>query len=216
LLLPASNALQESGIWSFITALVADPLPADSAQVPLVPRQSMDVGPRYFPQDLHIDGVFKEDGHVDNFTLLVGIPLDEFPEPFMGNFGVFPGSHLRLQELFRREGLDVFQRWMQDPSGSFDAHGMWNPRVAWGRRLQEMFRHDPFVPLCVKLGQAFVAHFQTVPLVHPNLHGADPRAVMYFRVYAKRGGRFAKQQPAALTDVWLEYPVVAALTGHSL
>lgn len=38
-----------------------------------------------------------------NFTVLVGIPLDASEERFTGNFGVIPGSHLRLQEGFKKE-----------------------------------------------------------------------------------------------------------------
>lgn len=195
--------LELSGIWSIVEKLVVDPLPVTRAQVSIVPRVPGTEPPGYFPSDLHIDGVF-EDGHINNFALLVGVPLDPFPEPFMGNFGVFPGSHLRLEDLFREKGPQAFQDWMK---------GSKNWHAEWRARLQEHFAADPFLLLRARPGQAYLVHFQVVHFYHLNLKGADPRRVLYFRVWPRRGllpgGSPKTSEPEALADIWREFRVRA-------
>mmetsp|Transcript_4802 Transcript_4802/g.8275 ORF Transcript_4802/g.8275 Transcript_4802/m.8275 type:complete len:394 (+) Transcript_4802:94-1275(+) len=197
-----SDIMEETGIWSVVEALVGNPMLAHTAQVPhvaLTPDRVVD--DTYYPNDLHIDGVH-DDGSISNFTLLVGVPLDEFPEPCMGNFGVFPGSHLQLQELFKKEGIDIFAKWKAaEPPEALT-------RQVFSQRLRNLMtaagsKHQP---LYIHSGQAFIAHYQMLHFVHPNLRGADPRRVMYFRVYANR--QDPKDCPAALTDVWHELPPV--------
>lgn len=194
-----TTLLQDSGIWSFVESLVVEPMPPTRAQVSSVERTPMAQEPSgYFPEDLHIDGVF-EDGRIDNFALLVGVPLSAFPAPFMGNFGVFPGSHLRLQELFRSEGPGAFRH--ESALGT------------WRAKLRQMFEKEPYQLLNMELGQAYIAHYQTVHFYHLNLWGADPRTVLYFRVWPRRGvplgGFMRSSEPRALADVWREYRMPA-------
>jgi len=212
---PAVLALfRATRAWDLVAELVDDPLPPTRAQVSSVPRSSMTMEPSsYFPEDLHIDGVF-EDGRIENFACLVGVPLDAFPEHFMGNFGVFPGSHRRLAKVFSETGPNAFCKWMHEAPADVDSSPA-KPYAAWRKKLRNMFCSDSYELLRVELGQAYIVHYQTVHFYHLNLRGADPRTVLYFRVWPRRGvapGGLPKvSEPAALSDVWLEFPKVAAL-----
>jgi hypothetical protein len=42
--------------------------------------------------------------HPDRFSLLLGIPLTPCPDYFMGNFGVYPGSHLQVAKAIAKHG----------------------------------------------------------------------------------------------------------------
>merc|ERR1719388_364389 len=126
-----------------------------------------------------------------NFTVLIGIPLDATTEKFSGNFGVFPGSHRRLEESLRAEGLDSLRtRDWKEPL----------------KRMSGAMTH-PCVPLKAVPGQAYIAHYQTVHFVMPNFHGCDPRRVMYYRVWNRRGDGFYMQADLDLmTDIFREFP----------
>lgn len=57
----------------------------------------------------HIDGMYSptngvKEGTIGNFTALVGVFLSDLPEPFAGNFAVWPGSHTLHEGYFRERG----------------------------------------------------------------------------------------------------------------
>jgi hypothetical protein len=61
------------------------------------------------PPYAHIDGMYTPtngvpEGTIDNFTALVGILLSDLPHENAGNFTVWPGSHVKHAEYFRRHG----------------------------------------------------------------------------------------------------------------
>jgi len=131
-----------------------------------------------------------------NFTVLVGVPLDAVTEPFMGNFMVSPGSHVRLQDAIRCEGCGKLSTrdWQSDL-----------PRMSGAET-------HPFVPLQVVPGQAYIAHYQTLHCAMPNFHGPDPRRVAYFRIWNKRGEGFYMQADlSCLTDIFKEFPAISGL-----
>jgi hypothetical protein len=204
-------ALRESKCWEAVKMLVEDPQFPAKCQVASVPRvatadceASEDV---YFPNDMHIDGLPSgATTDIMNFTCLVGIPLDPTEDFFMGNFGVLPGSHRRLEESFKREGMDALR------TSNWTVNDL--------KRLSGV-GEVPFCPLRAVPGQAYIAHYQTVHFVMPNGRGADPRRVMYFRIWSRRErtpdkiqtvpdgeGSYMIGDMSLMTDIFREYPNV--------
>jgi len=187
--------LKSTALSDVVHMLLPNAMPQISAQVARVPRVPGDVEKlkkTWFPFDMHIDGLVPK-GPLQNFALLVGIPLSATPELFMGNFGVCPGSHLRLQEAFRKEGAD--------PLYAVD----WHEPL---KRMSDAENHE-FLPLRIELGQAYVAHYQTVHFVQPNLFGDNPRSVLYFRIWPTRDGTFLASDERKILNCWEEFPEVA-------
>lgn len=56
----------------------------------------------------HLDNVTSEG--VKNFSMLVGVFLNDTPDDDSGNLTVFPGGHLKLQEHFRTYGTTSLHR----------------------------------------------------------------------------------------------------------
>lgn len=198
------NAL-DGKIWDTVKLLVNNPCRPVRAQIARNPRFNdaaqaghLDSSKKfYFPQDMHIDGLPNEaTGDIMNFSVLVGIPLDATPKPFCGNFGVSPGSHVRIQDGIKSRGLDVLRtrNWLEPL-----------------KSLSEVHDH-PFLPVCAEPGQAYIAHYQTVHFVMPNFHGCDPRRVMYYRVWNRRGDGFYMQADLDLmTDIFREFPRITGV-----
>ena len=80
------------------------------SQIQFALRFPQDVGKPVRPLRGHIDG--RGTGangipigtYVRNFTVLCVVLLSDLPEHDMGNFTVFPGSHIRLEDFFKRYG----------------------------------------------------------------------------------------------------------------
>jgi len=204
-------ALRDSGVWDIVKWLVEDPqFPAKCqvAKVPCEPAADLAASEDlYFPNDMHIDGLPSgATSDIMNFTCLVGIPLDATEEYFTGNFGVLPGSHRKLEESFKRGEMDLLR------TGNWKLEDL--KRLSGVEQGGEM----PFAPLRVVPGQAYIAHYQSVHFVMPNARGADPRRVMYFRVWSRRDGAKAYAADvegsymvgdmSLMTDIFREYPVV--------
>ena len=54
----------------------------------------------------HIDGMYSptngvKEGTIGNFTALVGVFLSDLPEPYAGNFTVWPKTHTLYEQYFR-------------------------------------------------------------------------------------------------------------------
>ncbi|MDX1932740.1 MAG: hypothetical protein SFU56_09065, partial [Capsulimonadales bacterium] len=65
---------------------------------------STDETPR--PPRPHLDGMYSptngvKEGTIANFTALVGVLLSDVPEPWMGNFTYWPGTHRLYEAYFR-------------------------------------------------------------------------------------------------------------------
>lgn len=57
----------------------------------------------------HIDGMYSptngvKEGTIANFTALVGVFLSDLPQPYAGNFTVWPGTHTLYEKYFREHG----------------------------------------------------------------------------------------------------------------
>ena len=82
--------------------------PVGSGQIALrFPSADLQAAPR--PPGPHLDGMYSpnngvKEGTIGNFTALLGVFLSDLPREFMGNFTVWPGTHLLYQDYFREHG----------------------------------------------------------------------------------------------------------------
>jgi len=76
-------------------------------------------------------------GTVSNFSLLVGVVLADIPEPFMGNFVAFPGSHRQLESVFRDQP-EVLQAVANDGEAGLPKRLRFRPAV----QVRAPLRHD--------------------------------------------------------------------------
>ena len=141
------------------------------------------------PPRPHIDGVHTRwngvpAGTLRSFTALVGVYLTDLPGEDAGNFTVWPGSHLRMQDYFREHGIKELLQ------------GQVHPPLDFGPPLQ----------IKAQAGDAVIAHYQ---LLHgaANNHAPRPRFTTFFRV---EHPDHQTHRLECLTDLWREWPGVRA------
>lgn len=144
------------------------------------------------PRDWHIDGMHTSNngvarGALHPFCLLVGIALSGSDEPFTGNLGYFPKSHIKVAEAS-----------LNHPSGprAMVEHGAENtsvearlaklglPRQALGEARQAI----------VKPTDVYLAHYNTVHFGGPNWKKGVPRVALYYRVHVNGYNHTANYQ----------------------
>ena len=150
---------------------------------------------RAAPPHPHLDGMYTPTngvprGQVLSFTMLVGVMLSDVEAPESGNLVVWPGTHEVYQDYFRRRGPRALLEGM--------------PEVDLPRPL----------PVTGRAGDVVLCHYQ---LAHAAGANASPhvRYAVYFRLEHVDHGR---QRWETLTDIWREWPGVAAQrtsTGNS-
>jgi len=186
--LPACDqVLSQGGVLDLASAVVAQPvlelafgIIQVATTVPPWPHR---------PGGPHIDGHGPAQDPPASFTLLAGVLLTDQSAPQSGNLWVWPGSHIRHQELFRRRGTRVLQATgghatLLDPPEEFG-----DPVEVTGRR-----------------GDVVLAHF----LLGHNKGGNTAEVVrrtIYYRLSAP--GHTAAWESTFL-DALHEYPAVAA------
>lgn len=192
-------------VWDAVRLLLADPIRPSKCQVAKALRSQASEAETeltkrsYFPQDVHIDGLpSMSTDDIMNFSVIVGVPLDPTHEDFMGNYSVIPGSHRMIADACREGGLDQIRtrQWMEP--------------------LQRMIglepRTTPVLPLRAVPGQVYIAHYSLAHFVLPNLKGADPRRVMYFRVWNRRSDAteesYMRADHSCIIDIWKEFPLI--------
>ncbi len=159
--------------------------PATGGQLALrFPRQ---LGSDVHPPRWHIDGVHSPDngvpeGTLGSFSALVGVFLTDVEGDDAGNFTVWPGSHIQMQDYFREHGLDIILNENKVPP------------IEKGEALQ----------IKAKAGDAVIAHYQLLHGVAEN-HAPRPRYATFFRV--KHPDHEAHKMEC-LTDLWREWPGV--------
>lgn len=137
----------------------------------------------------HIDGIYSPNngvtpGTLASFSALVGVFLTDVVQPNAGNFAVWPGSHLKMQDYFREHGTDI---------------------ITQQNKIPPIERGEP-IQLEVKAGDAVIAHYQL-------LHGAvgnwapRPRFTTFFRVMHPD---HQSHKLECLCDLWREWPGVRA------
>jgi hypothetical protein len=144
----------------------------------------------------HLDGMYTPAngvprGEILSFTLLVGILLSDVEAPQSGNLLVWPGTHHVYEDYFRRRGPKALLEGM--------------PAVPLG---------DP-VAVTGRAGDAVLCHYQLAHAAGPNT-SPHIRYAVYFRL---EHVDHARRRWECLTDIWREWPGVAAAqrtsTGNS-
>jgi hypothetical protein len=151
----------------------------DEAQIALRFPQGEPAGPPV----PHIDGMSSgangvPPGTLFHFTALLGVFLSDVPDARGGNFLVWPGSHLILEDHFRREGVASLA------GGAFPSVGTLAPRA-----------------LTARAGDIVLAHYALAHAVAPNL-GPHVRYAVFFRLF-HQDHRSTDTGP--LTDLWRQW-----------
>jgi len=139
----------------------------------------------------HIDGIPNgengvPEGTIYSFTTLVGIPLSLVDRDFAGNFTVWPGSHLKLQEWFQSHRLiDLLETGL--------------PRLDYGPPHQVQW--EP--------GDVIFAHHQTVHGIAPNL-SPNIRYACFYRLHHVQHDQLREK---VVSDIWREYDGVREAVG---
>merc|ERR1712137_551618 len=159
--------------------------------------------PRKWKEFWHIDGVRNShtpvnllpEGHVMQFSLLVGILLKDLPECFSGNLAVYPGSHLAIQDYVNQNGIDPSS--LLEVSSNDDAS-----------LIPLKFPHPP-KQITGKAGDIVLCHWQLAHTVVPNA-SPDVRYCVYFRFHHadRQMGVF---RPEAMRNCWLEFDSIQKL-----
>jgi hypothetical protein len=121
--------------------------------------------------------------YVRGFTALAVIYLGDVPEPYSGNFTVWPKSHTFFRDYFTENGHGVL------------AEGM--PRV----ELPE-----PPVQITGSAGDLVLAHHQIVHTAAPN----GSANIRYAAITRLRHLDIKENGPDVYTDIWREYPGLRA------
>ena len=160
--------------------------PAQSGQLAL--RFPREPGAPIHAPGAHIDGVHTPNngvpkGEIYSFSALVGVFLSDVAAVDAGNFTVWPGSHIQMQDYFREHGIGV----ILDEGRT--------PPIEKGEPLQ----------IKAKAGDAVLAHYQLLHGVAGN-HAAWPRYATFFRI---KHPDHAAHKMECLTDLWREWPGVS-------
>lgn len=138
----------------------------------------------------HIDGMYTptngvKEGTIGNFTALVGVFLSDLPDPYSGNFTVWPGTHKIYEDYFREKG----------PQSLLD--GM--PKVALPQSEQFLG----------KAGDAALVHYQ---IGHGIAGNASPniRYAIFFRLLHVDHDQYHWE---CMTDIWKEWEGLRDVVG---
>lgn len=139
------------------------------------------------PPTPHIDGVATPHNgmrkkSLQTFTALIGVFLSETPSTFAGNFTVWPGSHLRLQEHFRHTGRAALRAGV--------------PNINLGAPQQ----------LITRPGDVILCHYLLAHAAAVNCSDIERRAV-FFRIWQKG---LALRRWHHLTNIWQGWRVPPA------
>jgi hypothetical protein len=141
----------------------------------------------------HIDGMYTptngvKEGTIANFTALVGVFLSDLPEPYAGNFTVWPGTHKLYQDYFRERGPQSLLEGM--------------PKVGEAMPSPEQFRG--------RAGDAALVHYQ---LAHGIAGNGSPnvRYAIFFRLSHVDHEHYHWE---CMTDIWKEWDGMREIAGE--
>jgi len=119
---------------------------------------------------------------------LIGILLNDLPDELSGNLSLFPGSHLSLQQHFRKVGANTLLE----------------------SKLPDIDLGAP-VQITGNAGDMVLVHYQMAHTVSPNISG-NVRYVVYFRLHSADHppGKF---RPETVLDVWKDWKGLKSLTS---
>lgn len=136
----------------------------------------------------HVDGMYSPhngvpEGVIQHFTMLASAILSDLPEPDIGNFTVWPGTHRLFEAYFREHSPQILLEGM--------------PKVAMPEPVQ----------IIAKAGDVVLTHYQLAHSVAPHT-GPDIRYAIFFRLshvdHAQIGWR-------CMTDIWAEWEGMRAV-----
>jgi len=146
-------------------------------------------------EDWHIDGFTKSDHSQSfetayDFTVLLGIYLSDNVNKFGGNFTVFPGAHLSMQEYFCTCG----------PSELMHS-GFAHP--------QKVLSLKNSLQIQARAGDVIVAHSSLPHTTAPNVT-QDTRRVVFFRMVSAQRGKSKNHGDLLyrLLNIWSEWPLL--------
>jgi hypothetical protein len=139
----------------------------------------------------HLDGMSSPRNGVPpqtfgNFTALCGVLLSDVPEPFMGNFTAWPGTHRLYEKYFQEYGVEKFLEGV--------------PQV-------ELPEPQQFTG---RAGDAILCHYQLGHGVAANL-SPFIRYAVFFRLEHPAHNSHRKE---VLTDIWRDWPGIAGIKAE--
>ena len=139
----------------------------------------------------HLDGMYTptngvKEGTIANFTALVGVFLSDLPEPYAGNFTVWPGTHTLFEGYFRERGPEALLEGM--------------PKVALPEPRQFLGQ----------AGDAALVHYQ---LAHGIAGNGSPnvRYAIFFRLSHVDHEQYHWE---CMTDIWAEWSGMREIVGR--
>ena len=182
-----TDLFNESGLRPLLQTLMGQNSVAPLKNGQLALRFPSEAGAELRPPRWHIDGIHSPHngvpaGSIHSFSALVGVFLTDVEGENAGNFTVWPGSHLKIQDYFREHGLETILRENQTPP------------IERGEPLQ----------IKARAGDAVIAHYQLLHGVAEN-HAPRPRHTVFFRLMHPD---HASHRLECLTDLWREWPGV--------
>lgn len=141
----------------------------------------------------HIDGLPTEGSGqttIKNFTMLVGVCLQDVLHDLHGNLMVFPRSHHVLQDYFQKEGFEAAQNGLTKV-----------PKVPLANPIQVKMR----------TGDVIFAHYSLAHSIAPNCAHMI-RTMVYFRINVHPEGF----RPDAMLDIWKDYPPIQRALSSGL
>lgn len=189
---PITGLLTDTPAWSLAESAIGigKIQPVEFGQIALrFPGPSDPPG----PPSAHLDGTYTPtngvpQGEIRNFTMLLGIMLNDVHESFAGNFTVWPGTHRLFEQYFRENGVDK----LVDGMPMID--GMPEP-----------------VQLTGKAGDVVLCHYQLAHTAAANV-SSNTRYAIYFRLKHERHGL---TRPETLTDIWLDWEGMSGFLQQS-
>ena len=183
-------------VWSRVRSLLGDGRVERPRECQIALRFPRPEGTSRALDAPHIDGYrtpdngLPDDGIVYNLTLLLGVFLSDVDAPLSGNFTVWPGTHVLLEQYFQEHGVHSLER------GEVPAFRIRLPCP---------------VPLTGKSGDIVLAHYQLAHAASANLSG-DVRYMCFFRL-SVRG--LASHRVASMLDVWRDWPSLGKQMGRA-
>jgi hypothetical protein len=120
--------------------------------------------------------------------MLAVVLLSDLPEPYSGNFTVWPGTHRLFETIFREKGPAALAEGIDTIDLSVDP-----------------------VQITGQAGAAVITHHQIVHTAGPN---CSPN-IRYAAIFRGKHKDVEKNGTEAMVDIWREWPGVRAATEEA-
>merc|ERR1719320_467782 len=113
------------------------------------------------------------------FSVLAGFPLNDWSEPWVGNFTVFPRSHKLIYKALKEDKEGTYSMMRLESDGD--------------RERKKRLVPEPPVQIIARPGDAILAHPLLAHRAGPN-HSVNIRYAVYMRVRVE-GEQFVEVEP---------------------